>query len=209
MHSRIPSVVCAAIGAILCGAILSPSASAMTCTTRTRISTGGCSGCGVRRHKPLPPMKWKSLDEALKSGKPVVAVFTTKDFRGPAVFDNHDLRACLKASGAVAARVLPPEVPNTRGCATREEFNAAIQSYREKLKAYGELARKYAADVNPTMVCMAPGGEVVARLRGPGGGEVERTLKGLPEAIRRFTAAKKALEGTTGGAAGGQGLGKG
>jgi hypothetical protein len=137
-------------------------------------------------------MKWTDLDEALKSGKPVVAVFTTKDFRGPAVFDNHDLRACLKASGAVAARVLPPDAPNTRGCATRERFNAAMEGYREKFKAYGELARKYGANVNPTMVCIAPGGDVVARLYGPGGGEVERTLKSLPDTIAKFKAAKEA-----------------
>jgi hypothetical protein len=202
MHSRTVSLAYAALGALICFVLFGPSAGAMTCTSGVRISTGGRTGCRVRRHKPLPPMKWKSLDAALKSGKPVVAVFTTRAFRGPAVFDNHDLRACLKASGAVAARVLPPEAPNTKGCATREEFNAAMEGYREKLKAYGELARKYGANVNPTMVCIAPGGDVVARLHGPGGGEVERTLKGLPETIRRFRAAKNALEGATGGGMG-------
>jgi hypothetical protein len=163
-------------------------------TTGARMgSSGSCRVVG----QTLPPMRWETLEAGLakasNAGKPVVVVFCAKSFKGPATLDTNVTRDAWKASGALAARLLPPEPLKLPSNAAREESQPLVDAYNERLKKYTELCQKYGANANPTLVCLAPDGAVLARLCSPGNQQVAATLKALPEAAKAY-AQRKAQE---------------
>ena len=161
---------------------------------------GGCGGGGVAivPAKPLPPLVWETLDSGLakaeKASKPLVVVFTTKEFKGPGTFENWALRDALKASGAIIARVLPPEAPSAPAGAKPEEVQALQDAYVQALKTHAELAKKYGVTMQPTQVFLTSGGEQMATLATPSQPEVQRYLQGLPKLVEQYKAAKARIE---------------
>jgi hypothetical protein len=145
---------------------------------------------GVPGGQALPALDWYELDPGLAKGKeekrPVVVVFTTKTFRGPGTFDANALRDSLAKSAAVPVRVLPPEAPVIPAKATDEEKKALNDKYQEALKQYRELALKYGASANPTIIFLTPDAEVLGLLAAPEGREVNQWLLGLTKAVKDF-----------------------
>ena len=151
---------------------------------------GGSRG-GTRRgvQLKLPKIKWKSLNGALGSNKPVVVIFTIKGLKSAATFNRAGtpeqvkaLRRELSKSGAVPVKLLPPEVPNVRGMGD-ESRRLALKRHAAAMKKYRDAARKYGATAYPTMVFLAPGGDLMARLYSPSASAVHQTLQALPAAV--------------------------
>ncbi len=151
-----------------------------------------------RRHrrpsKPLPPMKWNSLEAGLanakRSKKPLVVVFTMKNLKGPTVFNTRKLRDALGKSGAVTARVLRPVPPKAAPGASADEVKALREAYWKTLKEHLEIASKYGAVTYPTMVFLAPEGDVMGRLFGPSTQVLTATLRALPKTVKVHAARK-------------------
>jgi hypothetical protein len=152
----------------------------------------------------MPEMKWTGLESGIAEGKsaskPVIVVFATEGLKSPSTFNRARtpnqvvaLRQALTASGAITTRVLPPKPPrNTRGMSS-DEIKAARESYNAAVKEYRETARKYGVSMYPTMVFLAPEGDVMGRLFSPDARTIHRTLKALPRAIAEHRK-KKARE---------------
>jgi hypothetical protein len=136
----------------------------------------------------LPDLTWYTLDEGLAKGKgdhkPVIVVFTTPEFRGPGTFDHVVLRELLTESGAVPVKVLPPAAPAITAKTPADEGRALQEKYQAAQKAYRELALKYGASTNPTVIFLTPGGEPVGSLYGPSLSMVKQWLTGLPKAVK-------------------------
>ncbi len=200
MESRLSRV---GVAIILAGALTAALNLAGAGSAAWAMGMGGSAGAGAggghrrrRRTKPLPPLKWASLEAGLskaRSGnKPVVVVFTTRKFKGPATLNARMLRKALTGSGAIPVKVLPPKAPRVPAGASREEHKKLVASYQQALKKYRELAGKYGARTNPTMVFLAPGGDVVGRLSGPtNNSRVLSALKALPGRVKALLEKKK------------------
>jgi len=153
----------------------------------------------------LPALTWYTLEEGMSKGKdekkPVIVVFTTRDFRGPGTFDNVTLRAALAKCEAVPVRVLPPVAPVIPAKAAPEEQKALQDKYQAALKDYSAVARKYDASLNPTMIFLAPGGEALGSICQPDASTVNQWLLGLPKALKALEDAKAKAAGDQKGAA--------
>jgi len=143
--------------------------------------------------KPLPPMKWESLEAGLakakSSNKPAIVVFTTSNFKGPGTFESWPLRNALTKSGAIPIRVLPPVAPVLAPNASADEINRVQKSYAEALKKYQETARQYGvAEIHPVVAFVEPNGAVLWTLRGPGHDDMLKHTAGLPQGVREYEA---------------------
>ena len=156
---------------------------------------GGGSGGGTTTGSggsvsiaPLPELKWFELDSGLAKGreehKPVVVVFTTKAFKGPGTFESALLREALTKSEAIPVRVLPPEAPTVAAKASPDERKALDDQYQEALRKYRELAGKYGAAANPTMIFLSPDAEAIGTLAAPDVSQVNQYLSGLGKAVK-------------------------
>jgi len=149
-------------------------------------STG--SGGAYSPGEPLPDLTWYSLDEGLAKGKsdhkPVIVVFTTPEFRGPGTFDHVVLRDLLTECNAVPVKVLPPAAPVITAKTPADEGKALQEKHQAAQKAYRELALKYGASTNPTMIFLTPGGDMIGSLYGPSVPMVKQWLTGLPRAVK-------------------------
>jgi hypothetical protein len=167
-----------------------------------RTVTGGGAGGTITAApaEPLPPLAWESLDSGLEkaksAGKPLIVVFTTKDFRGPGTFEDRALRDALTGSGAVIARVLPPEQPAVPAGASAEQVRDLQDGYAQALAKYQDVARKYeVAGVNPTQVFLSPQGEKLTMLAAPSQPDVKQQLLTLPKLVEWHKANKDRKDG--------------
>jgi hypothetical protein len=166
---------------------------------------GGGGGTGVRRvHVKLPPVKWQGLNGALSRArsrnKPVLLVFATEKLKSAATFNRAgspaqvaEVRKQLGKSGAIPVKVLPPKPPKTVRGMSADEIKLARKAYREACRKYRETARKYGASMYPTVVFLAPGGDVLGRVFNPSARTLHASLKALPAAVRAHRE-KKARE---------------
>jgi hypothetical protein len=140
--------------------------------------------------RPLPKLEWKTLEEALEeaktSGKPVLVLFATRRFKGPATLNTRAIRAALKKSGSIPARMLPPRRPRFASGVTHEEYKLATEAYWKLQKQYAATAKKYGAIINPTMLGLAPDGEIISRAYRPTGAQVVSSLKRLPALLKAW-----------------------
>jgi thioredoxin-related protein len=170
------------------------------CRGRCPCHKRGSSSRTSRPRVKLVPVAWKGLDGALSSAKgsnkPVVLVFATEKLKSAATFNRASntrqvaaMRKALVASGAMAVKLTPPKVPNVRGM-DREAVKLAAKAHGVATKKYLATAKKYGATTYPTMVFLAPQGEVMGRLYCPNAQTVCLTLKALPAAVKAFQAKK-------------------
>ena len=152
------------------------------------------SGGGSSTAKAPPPLKWNSLEAGLASAKsaskPLVVVFATETLKSAATFNRAktpqqivEMRKALTECGAVPVRLLPPKFPNTTGM-NADEVKAAREAHKGAVKKYQEAARKYGAQMYPTMVFLDPDGDVMGKLFCPDAHTVYRALKELPAAVK-------------------------
>ncbi len=176
-----------------------------SCRGRCPCHKGGRSSSrgGTRGTVKLKPVAWKSLSSALSSAKSsdkaVVLVFATEGLRSAATFNRASstkhaeaTRKALSESGALPVKYLPPKVPSTRGM-DGDSARAALKTYQEAMKKYRATAKKYGATLYPTMVFLAPEGDVMGRLYCPNAQTVHQTLKALPAAIKHHRERKAKL----------------
>ncbi|HOX05531.1 MAG TPA: hypothetical protein PK280_03935 [Planctomycetota bacterium] len=148
------------------------------------VAVGGSSG------EALPDLAWYALDEGLAKGRqdkrPVIVVFTTPECRAPGTFEHIVLRELLVECRAVPVKVLPPPAPAVAAGTPAAEQRALQEKHQAALKSYRELALKYGAGANPTVVFLTPGGEALGALHAPSVPQVKQWLMELPKTVKTW-----------------------